>query len=71
MTSKLRDYLELDEVYVVSAEKANWRKIEPNMDNAIRALGSVEGLVGVKFRNNVTKIIDSIKAIKADIRKAK
>ena len=66
---KFREYLE--EEYKVSAERLNWKKIEPNMDNAIRALANVEGLVSVKFRNHVTNTIGTIKALKSDIRKTK
>lgn len=66
---KFREYLK--EEFTVSAEKRNWKRIEPNMDNAIRALANVEGLVGVKFRNHITKTIGTIKALKSDIRKAK
>lgn len=70
MTSKLRDYLELDEVVSVSAEKRNWRHIEPKMDTVLQHLDGVEKLVGSKFRGPIKKIIGSLKAIKADIRLA-
>jgi len=66
--SKLRTWLE--EEVAVSAEKRNWRQIEPKMDSAIMQLDGVEKLVGSKFRGPVRKIVNSLKAIRADIRLA-
>jgi hypothetical protein len=68
MTSKLRDWLELDEVVSISAEKRNWKQIEPRMDTALQHLDSVEKLVGSRFRGPIKKVVNSLKAIKADIR---
>jgi len=62
---KLNDIYE--EIYV-SAEKINWDAINPKMDMAIRSLSDIEKLVGKKFKGHLGKIINSLKAMKSDIR---
>lgn len=69
MESKLRAYLE--EEVTATAEKRNWKRIEPKIDTAITSLSDVERLVGDKFRKHLSKVINSLKAIKTDIRHAK
>jgi len=68
MSDKLRSWLE--EEVAVSAEKRNWNQIEPKMDRAIMQLDGVEKLVGSKFRGPIRKIVNSLKAMRADIRLA-
>ena len=68
MTSKLREWLE--EETRVSPEQLNWRKIQPKMEQVIRNLAEVSKMVtrDTRHHEHLLKIINSLKAINADVR---
>ena len=68
MSEKLRTWLE--EEIKTTPEQRNWNRIEPKLDSAMMHVDAVSKLLtkGSKQEKGLVKILNSLKAIKADVR---